>query len=269
MSGLGPFDLDGPHFLRLFGVLMALVWLAGMAIPRWLRADGAMARPQGAEEAAYLAGGATRLAEAVVTAMLARGAARIAEGRVLAQSGTTRAERVVAGFGGGASWRELTAALKEECASLAVRLEANGLLMGPREQAEQRFFQTLPYFLLLLFGAAKWTIGHARDRPVGILTGLLAVTVIAALVRWFLLDPRTRAGVDAVAEQRQAAANLRRGALREESALAVALFGTAVLVGSPLGDLHRLRSGGGDGGSAGGCSGGDGGGGGGCGGCGS
>jgi len=54
------------------------------------------------------------------------------------------------------------------------------------------------------------------------------------------------------AEARADAARLRRAVPSDEAALAVALFGTAVLAGSYLSDFHGMRStnGGGDGGSS-------------------
>jgi uncharacterized membrane protein YgcG len=108
---------------------------------------------------------------------------------------------------------------------------------------------------------------------VGFLTALLIVTAFVALIRFAKLDAATRSGRRALGEVRREAARLRSAPVRDEAGMAVALFGTTVLVGSALSDFHDLRmkgaSSGEDGGSSGGDSGGDGGcGGGGCGGCG-
>ncbi|MBY0394035.1 MAG: TIGR04222 domain-containing membrane protein, partial [Novosphingobium sp.] len=136
-----------------------------------------------------------------------------------------------------------------------------------------RLIQTAPLALLFLFGMAKWIVGTLRDRPVGILTALLIVTAIAAILRFAVIDRRTRAGKAALADARLEADRLRRAAPADETPLAVALFGTTVLTGSWLSDFHRMRAASGSGGdtsSSSGCSGGGGGcGGGGCGGCGS
>ena len=141
-----------------------------------------------------------------------------------------------------------------------------------------RFWSTLPYAVLIAFGATKMIVGSLRDRPIGYLTALVVLTVIAGAIRWFTIDRRTRAGRDAVHEARERSLRLRQAPTSPEVGIAVALFGTAVLAGSAFGDFHRLRSnagsgrdgGGGSCGGGGGGSGGGGGcGGGGCGGCGS
>jgi hypothetical protein len=124
----------------------------------------------------------------------------------------------------------------------------------------------------MVFGAIKWGVGTLRDRPVGFLTALLIVTAFVALIRFAKLDAATRSGRRALGEVRRDAARLRSAPVRDEAGMAVALFGTTVLIGSGLSDFHDLRmksTSSGDGGSGDSGSGGDGGcGGGGCGGCG-
>ncbi|MDK2769515.1 MAG: TIGR04222 domain-containing membrane protein [Sphingomonas sp.] len=82
-----------------------------------------------------------------------------------------------------------------------------------------------------------------------------------------------RAGTEALSTARKNADRIRRAPQTGETAMAVALFGTAVLAGSEFDAFHKLRAASGDGGGSGGDSGSDGGGsgcgGGGCGGCGS
>ena len=104
----------------------------------------------------------------------------------------------------------------------------------------------------------------------------MIVTAALAMIRFFTIDPRTAAGIEAVQDLRARSDRFSRAPLPDEAAMAVALFGTTVLVGTPWEPVHAMRKPEGDGGS--GCSGGssdssssDGGsgcGGGGCGGCG-
>lgn len=273
---LGPFDLTGGPFLILYGGLLILTIIAGFTIPRWLRPEGRTPRRIDTDDLAWLAGGGTRLAETV--------AARLLSTRQLAMAGKnkftpgqfgggTPVERSVLALPDGASWDRVAGAVGKHGDGIRERLVDAGLLMDGWNALQMRFFQTLPYFLLLGFGYAKLLIGEARGKPVGYLTALLVVTGILALIRFAAFDRRTRAGQEALAEARTRSERLRRAPAGGEADLAVALFGTVVLVGSDWGGFHQMRaaSSGSDSGSGGsGCgSGGSGCGGGGCGGCGS
>ena len=187
--------------------------------------------------------------------------------------GGTPVERSVLALPDGASWDRVAGAVGKHGEGIRERLVDAGLLMDGWNALQMRFFQTLPYFLLLGFGYTKLLVGEARGKPVGYLTALLVVTGILALIRFAALDRRTRAGQEALAEARMRSERLRRAPAGGETDLAVALFGTVVLVGSDWGGFHQMRaaSSGGDSGSggSGSGSGGSGCGGGGCGGCGS
>jgi hypothetical protein len=114
-------------------------------------------------------------------------------------------------------------------------------------------------------------IGDMRERPIGFLSALLVLTALLAIVRWFSVDRRTKAGLTAVAATKEQSDRIRRAPTDTDVGLAVALFGTTVLAGSAWWDFHRMRaatSGDGGGGSSDGGSDGGGCGGGGCGGCG-
>lgn len=273
MTGLGPFDLHGSEFLWLYAQLAVIALVASLFIPRYLRPDGRPARPADEDELAILAGGRERLAEAVAVRLLAAGSATVMRGGALQirdpRGGRTLAERRVAALGSPAGWKDILLATASPAETAEHKLEARGLLMDKATRWQMRLIQSAPLLLLFLFGMTKWIIGTMRDRPVGYLSLCLFVTVIIALARLSVLDPRTRAGNTALADARFEAARLRRAAPTDEAPLAVALFGTAVLAGSYLSDFHRMRSAGGDGGSGSGDSGSSGCGGGGCGGCGS
>ncbi|TGX52339.1 TIGR04222 domain-containing membrane protein [Sphingomonas gei] len=273
---LGPFDLTGGPFLQLYGVLLVLAIITGFVIPRRLRPEGRAPRTTDTDHLAFLAGGSSRLAEAVTARLLATRQLAIDGKKFLAGSlGTgTPVERGVLALPQPASWGAISNAVGRHADPIRERLVESGLLMGAGTALRLRFWQTSPYLLLFAFGWTKLLIGEARGRPVGFLTMLLVLTAVLALVRFATLDRRTRAGQEMLAEARERSERLRRAPASGETDLAVALFGTTVLVGSAWGDFHRMRSesnsSGGDGGSS---SSGDGGGsgcgGGGCGGCGS
>ncbi len=277
MTGLGPFDLNGPEFLMLYAELALIALVAAFLIPRYLRPEGRPGHRPDEDEIAVLAGGRERLAEAVTVRLLGKGAAIVQAGGTIAirdsRAGRTPAERRVAALVSPAKWHDVHRALTGPAEAIERQLEAKGLWIDRHAARQLRLIQTAPLALLFLFGMAKWIVGTLRDRPVGILTALLFVTAVVAILRYAVIDRRTRAGKAALANARFEAARLRRAAPTDEAPLAVALFGTTVLVGSWLSDFHRMRSassGGGDGSSSSGCSGGGGGcGGGGCGGCGS
>ncbi|WP_421854663.1 TIGR04222 domain-containing membrane protein [Novosphingobium sp.] len=278
MTGLGPLDLHGPEFLQLYLMLAFIAVFASIVIPRYLRPDGRPGRPADEDELAVLAGGRERFAEAVAVRLLAAGSAIVQAGGTLqirdTNGGRTLAERRVIALGSPVRWRDMLLAVAGPAETAERKLEQRGLLMDAATVRQMRLIQTAPFVLLFLFGLAKLIVGTLRDRPVGILAGLLLLTFFAIVLRFAAFDRRTRAGKAALADARLEAARLRRAAPNDEAPLAVALFGTAVLAGSYLSDFHRMRSAGtgGDGSSSGGCSGGGGGGGcggGGCGGCGS
>jgi uncharacterized protein (TIGR04222 family) len=270
---LGPFDLTGGPFLALYILLLVATIVAGLAIPRRLRPEGRIQRVTDIDQLAYLAGGRARFWDAVVARLLASNALAMIGRDTFSvdrrMPEASPAERAVLTLSSPAKWGEIELALRNYTAPLEQKMIVSGLLVSNEARGNLRFWATLPYAMLIVFGATKWIIGDMRDRPVGYLSALLVVTAIFAIVRWFSIDRRTRAGLDAVAHLRDQSDRLRKAPTNSEIGIAVALFGTTVLVGSGFSDFHRLRSAssGGDGGS-GGSDGGGGGCGGGCGGCG-
>jgi uncharacterized protein (TIGR04222 family) len=277
----GPFDLTGGPFLTLYIVLLVPTLIAGIVIPAWLRPEGRSGRVTDAERLAFLAGGRQRFFDTIVTRLLAADALNLIgkKGFVTAPGGAGRSEperRLLAvARGEPAGWKQVEQALQPYAAATEDDLVDAGLIMDRGVTMQLRFWQTSPYLLLIAFGLIKFGVGEARDRPVGYLTILLAITFVLAVIRFAVVDRRTRAGIDLLANIRDRSDRLRRAPTNDETWLAVALFGTSVLAGSAWSDYHALRTasdggaGSGCGSSGGGCGGGGGGGGGGCGGCGS
>lgn len=279
----GPFDWTGGPFLILYCSLLLLVLYAGLAIPARLRPHGSAVTVTDPDELAYLAGGTRRFEDSVMARLFAAHAITLErDGKFQPDPrhpARSDAERSVLAVSGPAKWRAIAAALEPHAWPVRQRLIRGGKLMTERSVLALRFWQTAPYILLLVFGAIKWEVGTARERPVGYLTALMVVTAILALIRFCVVDRRTRAGKAVIDEARSRLDRLRRAPTRDETGLAVALFGTAVLTATIWGDYHRMRTDNGgsgdggtsssDGGSSGDSGGGGGCGGGGCGGCGS
>lgn len=270
---LGPFDLTGGPFLILYGVLFLVTLAAGILIPQRLRPEGHKRRVADLDQLAWLAGGRTRFADALVSRMLASGALKLTGKDMFSmgrrEAATTPAEHSVIALEPPVRWTDIARNLKGYAEPLERRLEQAGLVMSAKERANIAFWATLPYLMLFTFGATKWVIGDMRDRPVGYLTVALLFTAFFGIIRYFTIDRRTKAGRWAVEDAKTGKTRLRRTPTTDEIGLAVALFGTAALAGSTWSDFHKLRQAGGDGGGGGGGDGGSGCGGGGCGGCGS
>ena len=269
MIGLNPFDWHAAEFLMLYGGLLVGAIIAGFAIAAFLRPEGHALPVTRDDELALLAGGHDRLGETVLARMLAAGQARIESASIhLAPTtlGVTGLEREILALPSPASWSKVRRILGDGAQRIERDLVARGLMMERGEAREIGLYAALPLVLLLGFGAIRWQLGVARDRPVGFLTALMIATAIAALIRVFAVNRRTKGGLAVVREAKARSGRLKQAPTHGETGTAVALFGTAVLVGSPLADLHRMRQS--DGGSGGGDGGGDGGGcgGGGCGG---
>ncbi|HEY0623289.1 TIGR04222 domain-containing membrane protein [Sphingomonas sp.] len=270
---LGPFDWTGGPFLILYLVLLVIVVIAGVMIPAWQLPEGRRQKVSDPDQLAILAGGRTRFADSVVARLLA-GRALAMNGKdkldVLLRNGANAAENNVLALPAPLDWARIERTLQPTADGLLERLQRAGLMLTAAERSSLRYWALLPYLALLMFGAAKWFIGEARDRPIGFLTALLVVTAIFALIRALTIPKLTDAGIAALQDAREEADRIRRAPLAGEMGLAVALFGTGVLAGSEFGAFHTMRAGGGDSGSSGGDGGGDGGGcgGGGCGGCG-
>jgi len=275
--GLGPFDLTGGPFLLLYIALLLAAVVAGFVIPRRLRPPG---RPQSVTDSdmlAVLSGGKSRFVDALVARLLARGALILSgkDGFVITPGtrGETAAELRVLALSAPIKFSTIMLQIADYAEPVTRKLADSGLCMNDEDATRIRWWQTLPYVLLIGFGTIKLMIGEARGRPVGYLTALLVLTAICALVRWFTLDRRTQAGHDAITEAASRNDRLKRAPTTGEVGTAVALFGTGVLAGSAWHEYHRMRAAGdtstssssgdssGDGGS--GCGGG------GCGGCGS
>lgn len=267
---------SGSDFLLFYSVLLVFAGLAAWWMPRLLRAPGRRANLDDLESIAVLAGGQSRLTDSLLAELYVHGA--VSEGGKgklaigAASAPVSPGAQALLAAGGTLSLAEAKRALDSHAARVVARLQRAGLLMRGEDFARLRWLSVLPYAALFLIGIYRQRAGDAQGEPTGYLVILLVLTVILALARFFTIDARTEAGIAAVQTLRARHERHARAPMPEEAAMAVALFGTTVLVGTPWEPVHAMRKSEGDGGSSsgdgGGGDGGSGCGGGGCGGCG-
>lgn len=273
---MSPFDLNGGQFLALYAMLLAIAVVLSLVIPGRLRPEGRDTLPRDPDELAYLVGGGARYTDTVMSRLMAQGDIVLEGDKVrIVHSATGRAEpdKSILQLSSPASVAKVFPAITKHARAVDERLIQSGLLIDAGTSRRIRYLAALPLIALIAFGSIKYMVGVGRDRPVGFLIALLVVTLIVAVIRFSVLDRKTRGAKRALGDMRGRSDRLRRAPTGAEMPVAVALFGTAVLAGSEFAPYHQLRaaSSGGDGGgtdSGSSDSGGSGCGGGGCGGCG-
>ncbi len=272
---------SGSDFLVFYAVMLFTCVIAGLWIPANLRPEGRGSDASlDMEEIAVLASGTDRHALAVSADLMARDALQEGEKKRV----RVRNANLDVGTSGSAILREVGDLqfkhIKKATQSQAQRIEQQlvrrGLIMEDGDQMKLRLISILPYAVLFAIGFYRQQAGSAQGEPTGFLIALMIVTLVFAAIRFFKHNKRTMAGNEVIRDLEASSDRLRRAPNSSEAGFAVALFGTAVLVGTPWEPVHAMRNAAGaDGGGAfigdgGGDSGGDGasGCGGGCGGCG-
>lgn len=266
----------GSDFLLFYAMLLGMATFAAWWLPTHLREPGRNGESDDLEAVALLAGGRRRMADSLLADLYVRGALVEADKGKL----HVAARNLPVSPGGKAllaidapvTLAEARRAIHIHADRVAARLRRAGLLLRPEEHNRLRLLAVAPFGALFALGLYRQRAGSALDEPTGFLVVLLVVTVALAVLRFASCDPRTAAGVAVVQAMRARSGRFSRAPRPDEAAMAVALFGTGVLVGTPWEPVHALRQqGSGDGGGSadgGSSDGGSGCGGGGCGGCG-
>lgn len=268
----------GSDFLLFYVALLGSGALASRWMTAQLRDPGRRSDSRDPEELALLAGGRARHADSIIADLFARGGLvamtdgklHVAEPSLLASP----AGRALLAAGEPIGRREADHLLAVHAVRVKSRLQREGLILRPEATLRLRWLSIRPFLALFMIGLYRQRAGSALGEPTGFLVVLIGLTVALAVIRFAKFDHRTRAGIEAVQNSRAKSSRIKRAPQPGEAALAVALFGTAVLVGTPWEPVHAMRqqgSGDGGGSDSGSSSDGDGGsgcGGGGCGGCG-
>ncbi len=236
---------SGSDFLLFYALLVVAAIVAGVWVPTLLRADGAERSVQDRYEAAFLAGGGKRVAETALAQLLAEDALAPSGERKVRVIRETAAKhplektllRKPLPFG----LTETYKAIEPHIADIKQRLVRQGLLLADSQRMPLRIVSVLPYLVVLGIGWYRRAAGVAEGEPVGYLTALMVVAAIFALIRFVKLDPRTRGGITAVADARNISKRLKTAPTTPEVGYGVALFGTAILAGTPYAELHAMR----------------------------
>lgn len=244
----------GSDFLLFYAGLLGAACLAAWWIPANLRASGRQGPLDDLECIAVVSGGPARMTDSLLTDLYVRGALTEGDkGRLVI------CDSKLASTPAGKALLEVDAPLTLDLArrTLAIhaervtaRLQRAGLLQRPEECMRLRWLSVTPFAALLMLGLYRQRAGDAVGEPTGFLVILMGLILIFAIIRFFKYDPRTMAGIDAVRRQKEQASRFARAPLPDEAAMAVALLGTGVLVGTPWQPVHAMRQQSGDGGGA-------------------
>ncbi|GAA0766907.1 uncharacterized protein (TIGR04222 family) [Erythromicrobium ramosum] len=261
----------GSDFLLFYTMLLGLATFAAWWLPAHLREPGRQGESNDLESIALLAGGRERMADSLIADLYVRGALVPADKGKLHVAArdlpVSPGGKALLAIDAPVTLNEARRAIHIHADRVAARLRRAGLLLRPEEHSRLRLLSVAPFAALFALGLYRQRAGSALDEPTGFLIVLLGLTVALAVIRFAKSDPRTAAGVAIVQQMRARNGRFARAPRPDEAAMAVALFGTGVLVGTPWEPVHAMRQRDGDGGGADGSS--DGGcGGGGCGGCG-
>jgi uncharacterized protein (TIGR04222 family) len=290
-NGLDPFELQGAWYLAFLIPTMVAAFALGIVLRNSLKKPGPEPGEDAPdltwEQAAYLVGGPGRVFAAVLAQLCRDGYLKVSDtGQMVLPTGRdpaglSPAERAVCESSpliktDPAALKAVRDRVEDATAGVAVGLRGVGLVLTPEQARTAAYASAMPLVLVwLVFGLTRLGLGFANGKPVWYLIVTLIVFGIVALLLAVIRPNRTRKGDHALGKLRSARGLLKYTQTRErgdEMPLAVALFGTAVLAGSELGDLQQwypkqtdnTATGGGCGAGCGpGC-----GGGGGCGGCG-
>jgi uncharacterized protein (TIGR04222 family) len=271
---LGLSTLSSDTILSLYVVLIGVAVAASFMISLRLRPEGQCGAVASMEELAILSGGRTRFVEAIAAKLIGNKRLELlSNGEFNAlkpDKGTSSAERAVLRQPSPFKWSALVEAGRADGLALEENMVRKGWLMNVDEAARLRLYQTMPFLALVALGLV---FGKLWYEAVLGLAFFMTVTAAAGVTRFFFFDRRTTGGRDCLEMSLDKFSRLKRAPENSELGHAVALFGTAVLVGTSYAALHAFKAqqvgGGGCGTTGGNDNGGDSGcGGGGCGGCG-
>lgn len=244
----------GSDFLLFYAGLLGFACVVAWWIPARLRGPGRQGAVDDLESVAVLAGGPDRLADAVLAELYVRGALSVqGRGQLAVADGSlggSPAAKALMTLDPPLTTDAARKVLAVHAERVAARLQRAGLLLRPEEHMRLRWLSITPFAALLLLGLYRQRAGDAIGEPTGFLVILLAATVLCAIIRFAKSDPRTQAGIAAARQLQDRSTRTSRAPRPEEAAMAVALFGTAVLVGTPWEPVHAMRQqGSGEGGS--------------------
>ncbi len=273
-GGPNPLDLNGSDFLQLYALLgfVFLVWnfaiRASMKTPEDPSSEKANL---GDYELAYLQAKKARVFVTASASLVQRGYLGLGEVPIDPNGGF--AKRIAAKFGvkmkklialkplpsdadqierdvceshkNTSTPQEAEAKCKLDLTEMHGRLVEKGFVVTASRASMIQWLTVLPFLGLLALGIAKIFVGVERDKPVGFLIFFSVICFITMLIVLACRPRLTRQAKAFLKEKQKENATLRtsKGELTSNNShigLAVALFGTGILVGSPLDELGLL-----------------------------
>lgn len=252
-------DLAGPQFLGLYVVLLVVAWTIAHVARNLLRpprdAVDAMSLALKPVEIGYLADGEKQALDAAMTSMAQRKLLAVDPARrsiaVVAAPPTdadSLERRLYTFFGkNGRTIENARAEATPLFAPMRERLTRAGFLIPDEYRWMARWIPSLLLGAVLALGVAKVKIGVSRDRPVGFLVLLCALTGGEALRLLVKAPQRSIRGDNALAAFRAGNEGLHVTAMvkpdrvpPEDMALAVGLYGAHIIRTGPMSELGTL-----------------------------
>ncbi len=247
------FDWMGGPFLALYGVVMALA-LGVLWVTRQIRGQG---RAVGTVEdenpyaVAGLAGGGSSVVSAGIAALAARGlieahhatpnwVGRRKDAEPMEVSRVEEALLAAMPDHGEVQLGDLRRKVKPLLAEVRQEVRQRGWEPSPAQRIRRIFLRVGIVLTVVALGLIKIAIGTYRDRPVGFLIGLVALTCVGGLILAFRVRRRTRAGEEALTRLRLHQAEMRttlRGPTPDPDwtvPMFIALAGGSALAGTTL-----------------------------------
>jgi uncharacterized protein (TIGR04222 family) len=246
---MNPFEMTAVPFLTLYATL----YFAAVLIAWRIRGGNATARDATLWteltpiDLAWLAGGRVRAGDAAVVALQQHKAATldIVADQIVPHAGFFTVPPWLAPFraalGTPIRAREIPATLRTPLDQVGQGLIARGFVPDPPAAAATALLSAIPLFAVCLFGLARMMLSARNGHPIGYLAAMAIAVAIHALFLAFRKPFRTLAGREALAEWRSRHQRLRRAPMETELTMGFALFGAAVLLGTPLGAYANWR----------------------------
>jgi uncharacterized protein (TIGR04222 family) len=205
-----PFDLKGPEFLVLFGLSYVFSFAIALTLRSTLRREHPKTIGQPPEdledpyEAAYLAGGESRVAQAATGLLVHSGVFEVQRSsktlvaNLPLPSNAHEIEEAVysaaVATNGKAEGRHFSSFADSALTTIRNRLAEKGLIETASSFAAAQFWSLVVMCPVLILGIVKLNVGLSRQKPVGFL--IAGLVVVVATMVWFAIrrPHRTAAG---------------------------------------------------------------------------
>jgi uncharacterized protein (TIGR04222 family) len=263
LRGTSVFDYSGSDFIAFFGCLLAGLVALIVLLRAWYRREWSTRRavkePSDPYLIAMLSGGHRRAVIAALCELARRSMVSIPSTERIARKPGAVAPKEMHPFESAiwerippalASMKEIDRAVAVELRAMGGALSRDGLALSVPMQG--RFTLTVKILIgfVILAGLLKMVIGVGRDKPVLILLGMIAATLIVYYFVRRQVPYRTRPGDATVGALRNIYSTAMHRTYKLDAPdlpvgilpMAVGLYGVSVLYGTSLGELAEVFS---------------------------